>query len=129
MMQEFSHKVYALLSGNGEITAINSSAFIMDKTGWIEIDEGTGDRYHHAQNHYLPLPVTDKYGRCNFRFIDGEIVEIPKEEKPPGPPPSPDQGQRIAALEASNAALAAQNDILTATIDTILSDILPAVAG
>jgi hypothetical protein len=90
-----------MLGDSGEITAINSSAFTTDTTGWMEIAEGAGDRYHHAQNHYLPGPVTDKYGRFNYRFVDGEIVEIPTEEKPPIPSPTP----------------SAQDDLLSMTVD------------
>lgn len=40
-----THKVYAKTDKNGVITAINSSAFLTDTTGWTEIDEGEGDRY------------------------------------------------------------------------------------
>ena len=42
------------------ITAVNSSAFLTDLTGWVEIDRGFGDRYHHAQGNYFPDTIMDR---------------------------------------------------------------------
>ena len=39
---ESTYKVYVLSDAENNITAINSSAFLKDSGGWIEIDEGTG---------------------------------------------------------------------------------------
>ena len=94
-----NYKVYVKVDENNNITAVNSSAFLPDTTGYIEIDEGVGDKYHHAQNHYLDKPLTDDYGRFNYRYIDGKVVEIPESEKPPIPLPEPTQEKRIEALE------------------------------
>lgn len=44
------------------ITAVNSSAFLTDLTGWVEIDRGFGDRYHHAQGNYFPDTIMDERG-------------------------------------------------------------------
>ncbi len=41
--------VYIRVDDAGRITAINSSAFLPDTDGWTRIDEGFGDKYHHAQ--------------------------------------------------------------------------------
>lgn len=57
-----TYKVYVKTDAGGTITAVNSSAFLSDTTGWTEIDEGTGDRYHHAQGHYLDDPLVDEHG-------------------------------------------------------------------
>ena len=86
---------------NGYVTAINSSAFITDVSGWIEIDQGTGDRYHHAQGNYLDKPITDEYGRHNYRYTNGQVVEIPESEKPPVPAPGPSMMERLEVLEAA----------------------------
>ena len=96
-----SYKVYVKADENNNITRINSSAFLADTAGWIEIDEGIGDRYHHAQNHYLENPITDEHGRYNYLYVDGEIVEIAEADKPSIPPPEPTAGERIEALEAA----------------------------
>lgn len=44
------YRVYAKINESGSIVETNSSAFLSDTTGWVQIDEGIGDRYHHAQN-------------------------------------------------------------------------------
>lgn len=88
---EATYKVYVLLYAENNITAINSSAFLPDPTGWVQIDEGLGDRYHHAQGHYLDGPVMDDYGRYNYRLVDGRPERIPEEEKPPIPAPPKSQ--------------------------------------
>ena len=50
-----SYIVYVCTDDVGHITAINSSAFLTDTAGWTAIDEGCGDRFHHAQGNYLSL--------------------------------------------------------------------------
>ena len=51
-MQAQTYKVYRrIVDGK---TEYNSSAFLTDLTGWKLIDEGIGDKYHHAQNYYEP---------------------------------------------------------------------------
>lgn len=46
--------VYISVREDGAVSAINSDSFLVDTTGWIKIDEGHGDRFHHAQGNYLP---------------------------------------------------------------------------
>lgn len=78
-----THKVYAKTDKNGVITAINSSAFLPDTTGWTEIDEGEGDKYHHAQNNYLPAGLTDENGIFNYKLTDGKPELRTEEDKAP----------------------------------------------
>ena len=54
--------VYVKVDNSGYITEINSSAFLSDTTGWTEIDQGQGDKYHHAQGNYLPGPMMTRSG-------------------------------------------------------------------
>ena len=49
-----TYTVYIQKNDNNLVTAINSSAFLSDITDWIEIDDGAGVKYHHAQGNYLP---------------------------------------------------------------------------
>ena len=86
------YKVYVKFDNNGIITAINSSAFLSDTTGWTEIDEGTGDRYHHAQGNYLDMPIMDEQGIYNYKLVDGKPVLRTAEEKAP-------ELERIAAAQ------------------------------
>lgn len=82
-MDEDSYKVYAKVDENGIIIAINSDAFLTDTTNWTEIDEGEGDKYHHAQNNYLPAGLTDENGIFNYKLVDGKPMLRTAEEKTP----------------------------------------------
>lgn len=82
-------RVYVKTNENNEITEINSSIFLVDTEGYIEIDEGEGDKYAHAQGNYLAKPIMDMQRRYNYKLVDGEVVEIPEEEKPEVKPVEP----------------------------------------
>lgn len=72
--------VYVKPNSNGYITAVNSSAFLSDITGWVEIDHGYGDKYHHAQgNYFLKYPWTDN-GAYRYKLIDGKAIECTEDE-------------------------------------------------
>lgn len=82
-MDDIKYTVYAKTNENGIITAINSSAFLSDVTGWTEIDEGEGDKYHHAQNNYLSAGLTDENGIFNYKLTDRKLELRTAEEKAP----------------------------------------------
>ena len=82
-MEENISKIYVKTDISGNITAINSFDFISDVTDWTLIDEGTGDKYHHAQNNQLDKPLTDENGIYNYKLVDGRIIERTKEDKAP----------------------------------------------
>ena len=48
-MEQENYIVYVRADGQSRILEANSSAFLTDTTGWTAIDEGLGDKYHHAQ--------------------------------------------------------------------------------
>lgn len=96
--------VYVKLDDANRITAVNSSAFLRDVTGWTEIDSGYGDKYHHAQGNYFPMSIMDERGVYRYRLEDGQPVERTQEEMdadyvPPAHQPS--ESERIAQLEAA----------------------------
>ena len=76
------------------IIAINSSAFISDTSDWIKIDEGIGDKYHHAQGNYFDKPIFTADGVPRYKLVDGQPVERTAEEieadkpKPSKPQPT-----------------------------------------
>ena len=113
-----TYKVYVKADLNGTITAINSSAFLPDTTGWTEIDEGDGDKYHHAQGHYLPKPIRTMQGIYQYKLVDGKVIERTAEEIQadiaaiPPPPPDPLQVTQKAATVMFRAL--AQTDVITA---------------
>lgn len=82
-----TYKVYVKTNDNNVITAVNSSAFlpnvIIAADKWTEIDEGTGDKYHHAQGHYLDNPLVDEHGIYNYMLIGGKPALRSDEHKQP----------------------------------------------
>lgn len=74
-MDKMIYQVFARLDTSGRMMAINSSAFLTDTDGWTLIDEGAGDRYHHAQGNYLDKPLTDERGVYRYSLSDGVVVE------------------------------------------------------
>lgn len=64
-----TYAVYILLDGANRILSVDSSAFLSDTTGWEQIDEGTGDRFHHAQNNYFPKPKYDERGIPRYTYV------------------------------------------------------------
>ena len=82
-MNDIEYTVYAKTDDRNVIIAINSSAFLTDTTNWMEIDEGEGDKYHHAQNNYLTAGLTDENGIFNYKLTDGKPLLRTAEEKAP----------------------------------------------
>lgn len=66
---ENAYKVYIRHEASGRIIDVNSDAFLADVTGWEQIDEGTGDRYHHAQGNYFPKPLYDDRGIPRYSYV------------------------------------------------------------
>lgn len=80
-MEENIIKVYIKTNKNNIITDINSSIFLNSIEGYTQIDEGSGDKYAHAQCNYLDKNLVDESGRFNYKFEDGKILELTDEEK------------------------------------------------
>ena len=72
--------VYVKPNESGYITAVNSSAFLTDTTGWVEIDSGYGDRYHHAQGNFFPQPIITDSGAYRYKLVGGRVVECSASE-------------------------------------------------
>ena len=68
-------KVYIKVNEQHEITEVGSSIFIDDLTGWTQIDEGSGDKYAHAQNNYFDKPVMNEDDTYNYLYINGKVYE------------------------------------------------------
>ena len=99
--------VYVKTNESGYITAVSSSAFLSELSGWTEIDRGTGDRYHHAQGNYFPQPIMTDGGAYRYKLVDGLPVEctpeeIAEQEAANHTEPVPSQEERIKALEGQN---------------------------
>ena len=103
-MEQKTYKVYAHLDSAGNITAINSSAFLQDATDWTLIDEGVGDRYHHAQGHYLPDGLHTSDGIPRYHWDGTQVIQRTEEEIEedraaiPAPPVSPTNAELMDAI-------------------------------
>ena len=97
----FVFKVYARVDERGRILAVGSSAFLRDLDGWVEIDQGSGDRYQHAQANYLPN-LRDVRGIPRYKIVDSKIVERTKDEIDADVQPVADARllERLRALES-----------------------------
>lgn len=104
-MNDINYKVYVRIDNSGHITAVNSSAFLTDTTGWLEIDEGSEwPKYMHAQGNYFSQSICTADGIPRYQLIDGEVsersaedIEADREEKREYSPIS--DSERIAQLE------------------------------
>lgn len=100
---EEKYTVYIRTDEAGRIVEINSSAFLGDTAGWTAIDEGYGDKYHHAQGNYFPQPLYDVRGCANYKLENNIPVERSDEEKEAEianrPAPMSSYNDRVAALE------------------------------
>lgn len=75
-----NYKVYVKIDEKSRIIAINSSAFLDNTESWIKIDEGLGDRFHHAQGNYFDNSIYTEQGVPRYKLVDGKAVERTSEE-------------------------------------------------
>jgi hypothetical protein len=86
-MEENSIKVYVQLDSNNVIinmlSDLESQITGISIEGWIQIDEGVGDKYAHAQGNYFPKDkgLIDSNGKYNYKLTDGKVTERTSEEK------------------------------------------------
>ena len=90
-------KVYVMLDDDGNIINVNSSIFLSDLAGWVEIDEGNGDRYAYARHDYFADGYRDEWGRPLYKW-DGEQVTA----NPPWPPPEPPKEPPLSQAEIND---------------------------
>ena len=95
------YKVYVKLNEDKCITSINSEIFLSNEEmqAMTNIDEGEGDKYAHAQSQYLENGLIDKYGRYNYKYVEGKVVEVAEGDKPTIEEPKavPTEQQKINA--------------------------------
>ena len=77
-------RVYINKDSENNITSMNSEIFLSQEEiqTMTEIDKGQGDKYAHAQGLYLEKGLVDEYGRYNYRYVEGKVVEVAEEDKP-----------------------------------------------
>lgn len=102
--------VYILTDEQNRITRCDGGySTPPDLTGWIKIDEGTGDKYNLCQSHYFEGGMYTYDGIPLYKW-DGQAVQPRTDDEiaadraaRPAPPPSP-----VEQLRADNALLRAQ---------------------
>ena len=103
-MKQENYIVYVRTDEQGHILEANSSAFLMDTTGWTAIDEGLGDKYHHAQGNYFDGGLYTNDGIPRYALAAGAPVLRSDEEieadRAATPKPEPDitPQLRVAAM-------------------------------
>jgi len=115
-MNEYKSSVYILTDDQNRITRCDGGYTTpADLTGWIKIDEGTGDKYNLCQSHYFEGGLYTFDGIPLYKYTNGAVQprtdnEIAADRAAiPAPPPSP-----IEQLRTENTLLRAQ---ITAATD------------
>lgn len=118
------YKVYVKINVSGYIVAINSSAFLPDLSGWTEVDQGEGDKYHHAQGNYFPLPLMTMGGAYHYKLVEGIPMEctseeIQEQEEANKPLQTPSLDDRVTGLEeAATEQETSIRDLQLASVET-----------
>lgn len=80
-MEETQSKVYIQADDAGRIVRCDGGYTTpTDLTGWIEIDEGTGDKYNLCQSHYFDGGMYTVDGIPRYRWDGTQAVERTEEE-------------------------------------------------
>ena len=133
---EETYKVYIQTDSSGGITAVNSSAFLSDTSGWTQIDEGSGDKYHHAQGNYFDKSAITGKGIYRYKLVDGAVVEKTDEEITAEENPTQTAEEIALAtkkeevlrlIDSSEYALPGELETQSETTGTILEEIIPAI--
>lgn len=111
-MNETTSKVYVQTDEQNRILRCEggyTTSNITDPENWVQIDEGTGDKYNLCQSHYFEDGLYTDDGIPRYKLQDGQTVERTEEEieadRAAIPDPSPTQEDRLSALEGALLAL------------------------
>lgn len=114
------YKVYIKIDSAGRIIDINSDAFLSSLDGWQEIDNGIGDKYHHAQGNYLPKAIMDDYGVYRYKLVDGKPVERTQAEMDAD---RPGEKEEQPTLESRVETVEEKTEVLEEALGLILSGV------
>lgn len=116
---ETKSKVYIQVDSDGRILRCEGGYTTpADLTGWLEIDEGDGDRYSLCQSHYFDGGLYTMDGIPRYRW-DGSAAVLRTDEDLeadraaiPEPKPSKTVEDRLTALEAEAEQAKADREVL-----------------
>ena len=76
-----SYGVFVQVNADDYVTAIDSDAFITDRTLWVKVDEGIGELYKYARVKYCPAGLESNGGH-NYKLVGGKVVYCPEVDPP-----------------------------------------------
>ena len=99
---EMKSKVYIQIDTEGRILRCDGGYTTPDDlTGWIEIDEGTGDKYNLCQSHYFDGGLYTEDGIPRYRWDGTQAIERTEEEleadRAAQPVPEPTEQEQLRA--------------------------------
>ncbi|KAF5057857.1 hypothetical protein DSECCO2_352670 [anaerobic digester metagenome] len=112
-METIASKVYIQTDASGRITRCEGGyATPADLTGWVEIDEGSGDRYNLCQANYFDGGLRTIDGIPRYKYADGKCslranAEIESDRVAIPAPPS-----QLDSVEAQSTYTAMMTDTL-----------------
>lgn len=113
-MDEYKSKVYVMTDDQGRITRCEGGYTTpADLTGWIQIDEGTGDRYNLCQSNYFDGGLCTTDGIPRYKLADGAPLERTQEEIDADRLPGTKAAKEKELSNACNAAIVAGMDVET----------------
>lgn len=108
-----SSKVYVKTDSSGRIISCEGGYTTpSDLTDWVQIDEGTGDKYNLCQSHYFDggLYTNTSPAVPRYKLVDRkpmlrteDEIAADRDSMPEPPEPSGDLEERVAALEQAQA--------------------------
>lgn len=80
-MESIKSKVYIKTDEQGRVIRCEGGYTTpSDLNGWVQIDEGTGDKYNLCQSHYFDGGLYTEDGIPRYKLKDGKVVERTAEE-------------------------------------------------
>lgn len=113
-MNEATSKVYVRTDDQNRIIDCEGGYTTpADLTGWVQIDEGTGDKYNLCQSHYFDGGIFTEDGYPRYTLVDGKPALRSDEEIAADKLPSLRAAKHAEISAASEAAIYAGMDVET----------------
>lgn len=78
MLETQPYIVYIKTDAEHRVRSVDSSAYLKDVDGWIEIDKGYGVRHSDARGNYFPMLIYNMRHIC--RYMIAPIADDPDRE-------------------------------------------------
>ena len=101
-MEEMKSKVYVLVDEDGRILRCDGGYTTpTNLDGWVQIDEGNGDKFNLCQSHYFESGLYTDDFIPKYKLVDGKVVERTAEEieadRAAVPAPAPTEQEMLRA--------------------------------